>query len=261
MKLEGKTAIITGAASGIGRVTAKKFAEEGATVVVADVDVDGGHETVEQVEADGGTAVFEPLDVVDGTRFDALAADVAAEYEGIDVLVNNAGIGKPAPFEETDRETLQRVFDVNVVGAWNGAQAVIPLMEMDDGGSIVNVSSVNGFRGRALYSTYCITKSALLNFTRQLAAEFGSSEIRVNAVCPGTIKTDRTDEFFEKFGPKFNDSDADPEELRQKTRDVCALGRLGEPREVADCIAFLASDDASYVTGQELVIDGGYSAQ
>lgn len=261
MKLEGKTAIITGAASGIGRVTAKKFAEEGATVVVADVDAEGGRETVEQVEADGGTATFEPLDVVDADRFETLATDVAAEHDGIDVLVNNAGIGKPEPFEETDRETLQRVFDVNVVGAWNGAQAVVPLMKVDGGGSIVNVSSVNGFRGRALYSTYCITKSALLNFTRQLAAEYGSEEIRVNAVCPGTIKTERTAKFFEKFGPMFKDEDVDPEELRQGTRDVCALDRLGEPREVANCIAFLASDEASYVTGEELVIDGGYSAQ
>lgn len=261
MKLEGKTAVITGAARGIGRATAKKLAREGATVVVTDVDADGGLETVEQITESGGTATFERLDVTDRERFETVAADVAAEYDGVDVLVNNAGVGEPEPFEEVTGDTLDHVFEVNVLGAWNGAQAVVPLMKDGDGGSIVNVSSVNGFRGRALYSTYCLTKGALLNFTRQLAAEFGSSDVRVNAVCPGTIATERTERFFEEYGPKFKDSDADPEELRQNTRDVIALGRLGDPEEVADCIAYLGSDESSYVTGHSLVVDGGYAAQ
>lgn len=258
MRFENKTVVVTGAAGGIGRATTATFAHEGATVVATDVDLEGGKQVASTLDDTPGQVVFEELDVTNGERFTRLAADIAGTYDGIDILVNNAGVGDPEPFEQTDRETLQRVFEVNVVGTWNGAQAVIPLLKPGADGNIVKMSSINGFLGRSFYSAYCITKGAILTFTRQLAAEFGRYDIRVNAVCPGTIRTARTEAFFEEFLSARPMADA--ERRRREAKEMCLLDRFGEPEEVADVIAFLASEEASYVTGHGLVVDGGYSA-
>ena len=252
MQLEGKTVFITGAGAGIGRASAERCAAEDARVVVTDVDSDGGAETVERIEDVGGEATFYELDVRDADAFDRLVETTAEEF-GLDVLVNNAGIGHPpAVVEETDRDTFERVLDINLRGVWNGCHAALPVLKGQGSGAIVNVGSLASILGLPKQSVYSLTKGAVLNFTRAVAAEAGPHGVRANAVCPGFIDTELGRQYFE--------SQDDPETVRERMTAQYPLGRLGDPDEIAACIAFLASDDSSYVTGHGLVADGGYSA-
>lgn len=253
MRLEDKTAVITGAGSGIGRATAKRCAEEGATVVVTDVDVEGGRETVAQIDTSGGTAEFRELDVVDYDAVKAALERVHATHGGLDLLHNNAGIlGPVAKLTETTREQRDRLIDVNIKGVWNGCHAAIPLMKEMEGGAIVNTSSVSGFLASPDATTYCLTKAAVLNFTRAVAHEVGTHGIRVNAVCPGMTKTDMLDAVYDGLGD-------DPEAVREEFRAEFSLDRLGEPEDIANCVVFLLSEEAGWVTGQGLTVDGGFS--
>jgi NAD(P)-dependent dehydrogenase (short-subunit alcohol dehydrogenase family) len=253
MRFENDTVLITGAATGIGEETAKRCANEGAHVVVTDVDETGGEETVEAIASrDGpGTATFEQLDVTDAERFDELAVDVA-EAHGLDVLVNNAGIGHPAAnVEDVSPSTRDYVVDVNVNGVWNGCHAALPVFKEQGSGAIVNVGSLASILGLPKQAAYSMTKGAVLNFTRAVAAEAGPYGVRANAVCPGFTDTQLTDQYFAGFD--------DPEAAREEMIAEYPLKRLGEPGEIADAIAFLASDEASFVTGHGLVVDGGFS--
>ncbi|MFB6169673.1 MAG: SDR family NAD(P)-dependent oxidoreductase [Haloarculaceae archaeon] len=251
MRLEDKTVFVTGAGSGIGRQTAERCAEEGAHVVVTDVDREGGEETVARIEDAGGAAEFHELDVTDSETFHALVDATAEEY-GIDVIVNNAGVGhESATVEETTAETLDRVIDINVKGVWNGCHAALPHMKEQGSGSIVNVGSLASILGLPRQGVYSLTKAAVLNLTRAIAAEAGPAGVRANAVCPGFIETDLGTAFFDEFD--------DPETARERLESQYPLKRMGQPEEVADAILFLASDESSYVTGHGLVVDGGYS--
>jgi len=253
MRFENDTVLITGAATGIGEETAKRCASEGAHVVVTDVDETGGEETVEAIESrDGpGGATFEQLDVTDAERFDELAVDVA-EAHGLDVLVNNAGIGHPAAsVEDVSPSTRDYVVDVNMNGVWNGCHAALPVFKEQGSGAIVNVGSLASILGLPKQAAYSMTKGAVLNFTRAVAAEAGPYGVRANAVCPGFTDTQLTDQYFAGFD--------DPEAAREEMVAEYPLKRLGEPGEIADAIAFLASDEASFVTGHGLVVDGGFS--
>jgi len=253
MRFENDTVLITGAASGIGCETAKRCASEGAFVVVTDVDETGGEETVETIESgDGpGSATFEPLDVTDAERFDELAVDVAEEH-GLDVLVNNAGLGHPpASVEDVSPATRDYVIDVNVKGVWNGCHAALPVFKEQGSGAIVNVGSLASILGLPKQAAYSMTKGAVLNFTRAVAAEAGPYGVRANTVCPGFTDTPLTDQYFSGYD--------DPEAAREEMTQQYPLKRLGEPEEIADAIVFLASDEASFVTGHGLVVDGGFS--
>jgi NAD(P)-dependent dehydrogenase (short-subunit alcohol dehydrogenase family) len=252
MRFSDTTVFVTGAASGIGRETARRCASEGAFVVVTDVDEAGGEETVARIDDQAhGDAVFHELDVTDPDHFDDLVLDVADDH-GLDVLVNNAGLGHPpANVEDVSPSTRDYVLDVNVNGVWNGCHAALPVMKAQGHGAIVNVGSLASILGLPKQAAYSLTKGAVLNFTRAVAAEAGPYGVRANTVCPGFTDTQLTDQYFAGYD--------DPEAARERMREQYPLKRLGDPEEVAAAIAFLASDDASFVTGEGLVVDGGFS--
>jgi NAD(P)-dependent dehydrogenase (short-subunit alcohol dehydrogenase family) len=253
MDLSGRTAVITGAAGGIGRATARRLAESGASVAATDVDEEGGQATAEAINDAGGEASFRRLDVTDYGAFEAALDAIAADHGSVDVLVNNAGVGHPpGRLQETSIEARDEVFRVNIEGVWNGCHAAVPRMVEQGRGAIVNVSSLAGQVGAPGLATYSMSKGAVLNFTRSVAAETGPVGIRVNAVCPGFVETPMVEEFFGAFD--------DPGAARAATVAEYPLRRLGTVDEVADGIAFLASDAASFITGHGLTIDGGFSA-
>lgn len=251
--MDGKTAVVTGAASGIGRSTALQLAKEGVTVIVADMDTEGGEETVDEVAEMDGEAEFHELNVADLERFEEVVKDVTSRHDRIDILVNNAGVLRLSRFQETTESKFDLQMDVNLKGVWNGCQAVVPNMVESGGGAIVNTASIDGITGAPFHAPYGAAKAAVINLTRTLAVELGQDGIRVNAVCPGFVET-----------PPVNHHIAaqeDPEAKRAAMASENALERLADPVEVAECIAFLASDKASFVTGEELVVDAGYQYQ
>ncbi|WP_306055993.1 SDR family NAD(P)-dependent oxidoreductase [Natronococcus wangiae] len=251
MRLENETALITGAASGIGRATAERFAAEGARVIVTDIDSDGGERVVAALEDEGADAEFHDLDVTDSEEFHAVVGAVAGEY-GLDVIVNNAGTGHPsARLEDTDESMRDFVIDVNVKGVWNGCHAALPHMKEQGRGAIVNVGSLASLLGLPKQAAYSLSKGAVLNLTRAVAAEAGPYGVRANTVCPGFTDTSLLEQYLA--------AQDDPEAAREEMAAEYPLKRLGEPEEVADAILFLASDEASFVSGHGLVVDGGFS--
>ncbi|WP_224447702.1 SDR family NAD(P)-dependent oxidoreductase [Haloprofundus salilacus] len=251
MQLDGRTVLVTGAASGIGRATASRLAEAGARVVVTDVDTGGGEETVDRIESEGGNATFSELDVRDREAFNSVV-EAVDEESGLDVLVNNAGVGHaPKPVEDLPEAERNFVFDVNISGVWNGCAAALPVMKARESGAIVNVASLAGVIGSPNLGAYSLSKGAVVNFTRTVAVEAGRYGVRANAVCPGFVEGGLGTQYFDSFD--------DPEAARERARQGYALGRLGELDEVADAIAFLASDEASFITGESLMVDGGFS--
>jgi NAD(P)-dependent dehydrogenase (short-subunit alcohol dehydrogenase family) len=253
MRLTDRTVFVTGGGSGIGRETSLRCAEEGATVVVTDVDSDGGAETVSRIDdLETGDAVFHELDVTDPAAFRD-TVDAAAETHGLDVIVNNAGIGqRNCAIEELPLEERDQIFEINAKGVWNGCRAAIPHMKEQESGAIVNVASLAGVIGQPWSAAYAFTKGGVAKFTRTIAGELGRYGVRANAVCPGF-----TDTPLVRGGLESHD---DPEAAREKLESQYALKRIGQPEEIANAILFLASDESSFVTGHELVVDGGYTS-
>ncbi|UOR01360.1 SDR family oxidoreductase [Leucobacter allii] len=240
MRLQDKVALVTGAAGGIGRATAERFAEEGAIVIAADL------QTPDASASD--RIAFVRLDVTDESQWQQVVADIVAEHGRIDVLFNNAGIVKAyEAVAEIPLEDWRTVIDVNLNGVFYGCRTVVPVMREHGGGSIVNTSSIWGIAGAAGVAAYTASKAAVRSLSKNVALSYMADGIRCNSVHPGLIDT-----------PLIDAQDADiTAEVLAKT----PIGRLGTPREIANGVLFLASDEASYVTGSELVIDGGYTAQ
>jgi meso-butanediol dehydrogenase / (S,S)-butanediol dehydrogenase / diacetyl reductase len=251
-RLSEKVAIITGAANGIGRATAVLFAAEGAKLVLADVNEEGLKETLDLVKKEDGEAIGRKTDVSMEEEVKALVDLALKTYSQIDILCNNAGIGGDlAKLETENEETWKRVFGVNVLGAVFGSKHVAGHMMARKSGAIVNTASVAGIRGGAGGNAYSASKGALINFTQTSACDLGGFGVRVNAVCPGLIETGMTKRAFE-----YARSAGKIEKMGYR----CELRRYGRPEEVAAAILFLASDDASYITGQALPVDGGNTA-
>jgi NAD(P)-dependent dehydrogenase (short-subunit alcohol dehydrogenase family) len=251
MRLDNKTVVITGAASGIGQATAERCAEEGARVIVTDIDTEGGQAVAEAIEEAGGDAEFHELDVTDSEQVHAVVDAVAEDY-GLDVMVNNAGTGHPGGnLEDLDEDIRDFVIDINIKGVWNGCDAALPHMKEQGSGAIVNVGSLASILGLPKQAAYSTTKAAVLNMTRTVAAEAGPYGVRANAVCPGFTETQMLEGYLAQ--------QEDPEVAREEMAADYPLKRLGKPEEIANAILFLASDEASFVSGHGLVVDGAFS--
>lgn len=248
MRLKDKVALITGAASGMGECTARIFAREGAKVVVADVLAHEGAKIAGSIVASGGEALFVSLDVADASQWQAAIRKTVAEYGRLDILVNNAGISGAVP-DLLDVEYFDKLMAVNTRGTFLGMKYAVPEMQKNRGGAIVNMSSISGFAGQQfVHMGYNGAKAAIRVMTKSAAVQFGKDRIRVNSVHPGLMPPMRT-----------SVTAADPA-LRERVLKTIPLARTGEPEEAALAILFLASDEASYITGTELIVDGGYLA-
>lgn len=249
MSVETKVAVVTGSAGGIGEAAARAIAQCGARVVVADLRADAAAETARSLRTEGLEAEAEAVDVGDQASVGGMVANVLSRWGRIDILVNNAGVENSRPFLEIDLEDYERVMRINVTGAWLCSQAAIPAMLPQMSGCIVNISSVAGQRGGGLLGTaaYSTSKGAVIALSKALAREFAPSGIRVNAVAPSLTMTDFAQRQLEKLDPSTLD----------RVIAMTPLGRAAKPAEIASVIAFLASDDAAFVTGHVYNVDGG----
>lgn len=243
MRLKDKISIITGAGQGIGRATAIKFAKEGAKVVVCDINPTNANQTAADIQASGGEAIAFMVDVTNRETIRAMVAAVVAKYGRIDTLVNNAGITADAQLKKMTEDQFDRVIEVNLKGVFNCTQAVVDLMLAQGSGCILNASSIVGIYGNFGQTNYAASKFGVIGFTKTWSRELGKKGIRVNAVAPGFIET-----------PILSTI---PDKVIRMLEEKVPLGRLGKPEEIANTYAWLASDEASYVTGAVLEVSGG----
>ena len=250
MRLEGKVAFISGGARGMGAVEAKLFAREGAKVAIGDLLEEEGKRVEAEINETGGEALFVRLDVTSETDWEQAVSATVGRFGKLDILVNNAGTVAFVPRDEATVEDWDRQMDVNAKGVFLGTKAVIPEMRREGGGSIVNISSISGNVGQQnIHPGYNASKGAVRLLTKSTAVQYASEGIRVNSVHPGGTITPMTE-------PRLADAEA-----YRRTLSRIPLGRYAQPHEIAYGVLYLASDESSYVTGTELVIDGGYTAQ
>ncbi len=255
-QLGGKVALVTGGSSGIGRATALAFAREGTKVVIADVDVAGGSETVRMIEAAGGDAVFAKTDVSQAAEVAAMVTQAVETYGRLDCAFNNAGIGGGAPLHEYPEQHWDRVISINITGVWLCLKYELAHMRQQGSGVIVNTASILGVVGRGAVlvnrggsAAYAASKHAVVGLTKTAALEYAQEGIRVNAVCPAISRTPRAERLFVQ----------DPG-LEAQTLSRIPMGRIGAPEDTAEAVVWLCSDAASFITGHALVIDGGVVA-
>lgn len=248
MRLRGKVVIITGAARGQGAAEAELFAAEGASVVFGDILEEEGRATEARIAEAGGSATFVRLDVTSEADWNSAVGSAVERYGGLDILVNNAGLLTMSTTDDVTREEWDRVMDVNMWGIVLGTKAVVPEMRKAGGGSIVNISSLSGIKAMPWAAAYHAAKGAVRIHTKVAALEYAGLQIRVNSIHPGAIDTAML-------------TGAYSEEFLAGTVDHVPLGRMGTPMDIAKGALFLASDDSAYITGTELVIDGGILAQ
>ena len=243
MRLAGKAAVVTGVGSGLGRAIAQEFAAEGASVLGCDVDDDGGQETMSEIGR------YMHVDVSREAEVSSLLVEAMDRFGHLDVMVNNAAIQVEAELAETTEEQLDRVLAVNLKGVFFGCKHAVLAMRGRGCGVIVNVASVLSLVRDGILAAYCAAKGGVLGITRATAVQYGADGIRCTAVCPGDIDTPLVQRYF--------DMAPDPGTLRQQVSAEYPLGRIAQPREIARTVVFLASEDASFVTGYPLVVDGG----
>jgi len=250
-KFDGKVALVTGAGSGIGRASALAFAREGAKVIVADIVVSGGEETVQMIKKAGGKATFVKTDVSKATEVEALINNAIETYGRLDYAHNNAGIeGELAPTADCTEENWDRIISVNLKGAWLCLKYEIPQMVKQGGGAIVNTASIAGLVGYQSLPAYTASKFGVNGLTKVAALEYAKANIRINSVCPGVINTAMVDRLL-----------ASHPELEPALLAGTPVGRMGKPEEIAEAAVWLCSDAASFLTGHNMAVDGGYTAQ
>ena len=252
-RVQGRVAIVTGAASGIGEASAIRLAEEGATVICADLNGSGAEATALKIIADGGRAMAVEIDISDSAQCDATVSKAVDSYGSIDILVNNAGVNLPSVFHETTNEAIDRTLSVNVKGAMYLTRAALPHMLKNSRGSIVNMSSVNGLVSEPYLSVYSASKGAIVMFTRGIALDYAKSGIRCNAICPGWVDTPINHAHAKMLGGL--------DHVYKTIDSFQPIGRPGTSREIANLVLFLASDEASFMTGSIVSADGGMTAQ
>jgi NAD(P)-dependent dehydrogenase (short-subunit alcohol dehydrogenase family) len=249
-KLENKVAIVTGAASGIGRATALLFAKEGARVVAADWELEQGQRVAEEIRERGGDTVFVRADVSSPHDVKQMVDEAVATYGHVDIIFNNAGVeGHQAPTADCTIENWDRVININLKGVFLGMKYAIPEMLKNGGGSIINNASVAGIVGFQNIPAYCASKGGVIQLTKTAALEYAKQGIRVNAICPGVILTPMVERFV-----------GSNEQAQKAFEAIEPVGRFGRPEEVAQLALFLASDDSSFCTGSPFVVDGGMIA-
>ena len=248
-RLDGKIAVVTGGAHGIGRASAKALAAEGAKVAVGDVDEAEGHACAEEIREAGGDGGFVRTDVTSMEDVQALVGAAVERWGRLDVMFNNVGVAIGGAAGEMSEDAWRRVIDINLTGVWRGMRVAIPIMLEAGGGSIVNTSSVQGHVGFPGWSAYAASKGGIDALTRQAAVEYAPRGIRVNSIVPGTILTAMNEGILREVD--------DPDALLAEWKAMHPVGRIGMPEEVAAAVVFLASDESSFVTGESLRVDGG----
>ncbi len=246
--MQGRTALVMGGGAGTGRATAQAFAAQGARVAVADINIEGGEKTVDEIRGQGGDALFVRADMGSADDIRRALDAVRTAYGGLHMVSNNAALGlRNRPLTEISEEEFDRCIGVTLRGVWLCLKYQLPEIEASGGGAIVNVASVSGMRGEAFQSVYAAAKGGVITLSKTAAVEYARRGVRVNTVCPGGINSGGMTMYLEKM----------PAELREKTLNAHAMGRLAEPAEIADAVVYLCSERASFITGHDLVVDGG----
>jgi len=254
MRLEGRVALVTGAAQGIGKAIAVSFAREGADVVINDLNLEQARKVSEEITGSGRNSLAIKADVSNQQEVTEMVKQIIDKFKRIDILVNNAGISKILPFTETTEELWDKILGINLKGTFLCCKAVIPQMVQQRKGKIINMSSQSGKRGNAWHAAYCASKFGIIGLTQSIASEYAPYGININAVCPGVVFTPLWDEQLAQYGKKRR---LPTEKVKEYLLSKIPLGRLPHLEEIANVVLFLASDESSYMTGQAINVTGG----